>query len=61
MFNSGQIDEDALFYMRARGISKTEAMSLLMFAFCANVVSQIKIDSMRTYLEDVISQKLAKS
>jgi Fe-S cluster assembly protein SufD len=57
---TGQIDEDALFYMRARGISKTEAMTLLMFAFCADVVSQIKIESMRTYLEEVISQKLAK-
>ena len=36
-----------------------EAMSLLMFAFCADVVSQIKIDSVREYLENVITRKLA--
>jgi Fe-S cluster assembly protein SufD len=56
---TGQIDEEALFYMRSRGISRPEALSLLMFAFCADVVSQIKIDSVREYLENVIAQKLA--
>ncbi|SDE53750.1 Iron-regulated ABC transporter permease protein SufD [Dyadobacter soli] len=56
---TGQIDEEALFYMRSRGISQPEAMSLLMFAFCADVVSQIKIDSVREYLENVITKKLA--
>ncbi|MBO9616062.1 MAG: Fe-S cluster assembly protein SufD [Dyadobacter sp.] len=56
---TGQIDEEALFYMRSRGISQSEAMSLLMFAFCADVVQQIKIDSVREYLENVITQKLA--
>jgi Fe-S cluster assembly protein SufD len=55
---TGQIDEEALFYMRSRGISKPEAMSLLMYAFCADVVSQIKIDSIREYLENVIAEKL---
>ncbi len=56
---TGQIDEEALFYMQSRGISKPEAMSLLMYAFCADVVSQIKIDSVREYLEGVIADKLA--
>jgi Fe-S cluster assembly protein SufD len=56
---TGQIDEEALFYMRSRGISRPEAMALLMFAFCADVVSQIKIDSVREYLEQVIAKKLA--
>ena len=55
---TGQIDEEALFYMRSRGISKPEAMALLMYAFCADVVSQIKIDSIREYLEGVIAEKL---
>ena len=56
---TGQIDEEALFYMRSRGISKPEAMALLMYAFCADVVSQIKIDSIREYLEGVIAEKLS--
>ncbi|CAG4994777.1 FeS cluster assembly protein SufD [Dyadobacter sp. CECT 9275] len=57
---TGQIDEEALFYMRSRGISRPEAMSLLMYAFCADVVSQIKIDSIREYLEEVIAEKLSE-
>jgi Fe-S cluster assembly protein SufD len=57
---TGQIDEEALFYMRSRGISKNEAMSLLMYAFCADVISQIKIDSVREYLENVIAEKLSR-
>jgi len=57
---TGQIDEEALFYMRSRGISKPEAMALLMYAFCADVVSQIKIDSIREYLEGVIAEKLSE-
>ncbi|GGB88660.1 Fe-S cluster assembly protein SufD [Dyadobacter sediminis] len=56
---TGQIDEEALFYMRSRGISQSEAMALLMFAFCADVISQIRIDSIREYLEGVIAEKLA--
>jgi Fe-S cluster assembly protein SufD len=55
---TGQIDEEALFYMRSRGISRSEAMALLMFAFCADVISQIRIDSIREYLEGVIAEKL---
>lgn len=55
---TGQIDEEALFYMRSRGISRSEAMALLMFAFCADVISQIRIDSVREYLEGVIAEKL---
>ncbi|MFN4145419.1 MAG: Fe-S cluster assembly protein SufD [Runella sp.] len=56
---TGKIDETALFYMRSRGIPKAEAMSLLLYAFCEDVISQIKIDSIRTYLEGLIAEKLA--
>ncbi|TDB65199.1 Fe-S cluster assembly protein SufD [Arundinibacter roseus] len=56
---TGQLDEEALFYMRSRGISKPEALSLLMFAFCEDVISQIKIESIREYLEGIILKKLS--
>lgn len=58
---TGQLDEEALFYLRSRGISKDEAMSLLMFAFCEDVVSQIRIDAVREYLEGIITDKLAQA
>lgn len=55
---TGQLDDEALFYLRSRGISRQEAMSLLMFAFCEDVISQIKIEAIREYLEGIITTKL---
>lgn len=56
---TGQLDNEALFYLRSRGISKDEAMSLLMFAFCEDVITQIKIEPIQEYLKGIITQKLA--
>ncbi|MDR2824276.1 MAG: Fe-S cluster assembly protein SufD [Prevotellaceae bacterium] len=39
----GQLDENALFYMQQRGIPKTEARLLLMYAFAAEIVDKIRI------------------
>jgi Fe-S cluster assembly protein SufD len=58
---TGQLDDEALFYLRSRGISKPEAMSLLMFAFCEDVISQIKIEAIGDYLEGIITQKLTQA
>jgi Fe-S cluster assembly protein SufD len=57
---TGKFNDEALFYMRSRGIPKAEAMTLLMYAFCEDVISQIKIDSIRGYLEGLIAEKLAQ-
>ncbi len=56
---TGQLDEEALFYLRSRGISRAEALNLLMFAFCEDVITQIKIEPIQEYLEGIITQKLA--
>ena len=55
---TGQLDDEALFYLRSRGIPKAEAMSLLMFAFCEDVITQIKNEPIRAYLEEIIAEKL---
>jgi Fe-S cluster assembly protein SufD len=57
---TGKIDTEALFYMQSRGIPKTEAMNLLMYAFCEDVISQIKIGPIRDYLERLIAEKLSE-
>lgn len=46
----GQLDENALFYMRQRGISLKEARLLLMFAFVNEVVQHVRIDALRDRL-----------
>ena len=57
---TGKLNDEAIFYMRSRGIPLAEAQTLLMYAFCEDVISQIKIDPIRAYLEAMIAQKLAQ-
>ncbi|MFN3851278.1 MAG: Fe-S cluster assembly protein SufD [Spirosomataceae bacterium] len=55
---TGKLNDEAIFYMQSRGIPKKEAMRLQMLAFAEDVVSQIKIDAIREYLEELIREKL---
>jgi Fe-S cluster assembly protein SufD len=43
----GQLDEEALFYLRARGIGAEEARNLLVYAFASEIVERMKIDTVR--------------
>jgi Fe-S cluster assembly protein SufD len=52
---SGAIDEDALFYLRARGITKAEATNLLTLSFLAEAVEEIASEEMR----DEINSRVA--
>jgi Fe-S cluster assembly protein SufD len=55
---TGALDEEPMFYLRSRGIPETEARALLLFAFAEDVLEKIKVDSLRTYIESVISKRL---
>lgn len=54
----GQLDNEALFYMKQRGISDANARLLLMFAFTAEVTVKIGIESLRMSIEDMIKKRL---
>ncbi len=54
----GQLDEDALFYMRARGIGKKEARALLMYAFANTVLESVKIPQIKTRITKLIANKI---
>ena len=54
---TGQLDEEALFYMRSRGISKEDAELMLMQAFTADVLKLIHIDVLRERLEELVEQR----
>lgn len=43
----GQLDEEALFYLRARGIDAEAARSLLVYAFASEIVERIRIEPVR--------------
>ncbi len=55
---TGQLNDEAIFYMQSRGIPKKEAIRLQLLAFAQDVVTQIKIDSIREYIEELILEKL---
>lgn len=54
----GALDEEPLFYLRARGIPEASARSLLMYAFAGDVLERIKVESVRRYVDKIISSRL---
>lgn len=56
----GQLDADALFYLRTRGLGAAEARSLLSFAFAGDVVGRIKVDSLRRQLDDYLAAQFRR-
>jgi Fe-S cluster assembly protein SufD len=54
----GQLDEEALFYLQARGIDKTQAKGLLLYAFAGEVLEKIAEDSFRNYCDSLIQERL---
>jgi Fe-S cluster assembly protein SufD len=54
---TGKLDADSIFYLRARGLSTESAKRLLMHAFASEVVATIKIEALREYVEERISNK----
>lgn len=57
----GDIDEMALFYLRARGIGEAEARQMLIDAFLAEVVDCILPEAVRLGFADALTRHLAKS
>ena len=48
----GQLDPEAEFYLRSRGLSAAEARTLLTFAFANEVLSTLPEDDLRAWLQD---------
>ncbi len=57
----GQFNEDALFYIRTRGIAKKEAQALLMYAFANTVLESVKIPELKMRINKLIAKKIGVS
>ncbi|MFN6321040.1 MAG: Fe-S cluster assembly protein SufD [Bacteroidota bacterium] len=55
----GKLDEDALFYLRARGIAEKNAKALLLHAFASDILGQIENEAIRIHVEQLISERLS--
>lgn len=54
----GQINEEALFYLQSRGISRKEARLMLMFGFAHEVIQNISIEALRDRMDNLVMQRL---
>ncbi|MEO6329033.1 MAG: Fe-S cluster assembly protein SufD [Ginsengibacter sp.] len=54
----GQFNEDALFYLKARGIGDEKAKALLIHAFAYDVTEKIPIPAVQTYINHLIEEGL---
>ena len=56
----GQLDEDAIFYLRARGLTYFEARDMLIHAFAGEILDQVKVQPLKLALEAELYAQLAK-
>ncbi len=56
----GQLDDDAIFYLRARGLTYLEARDMLIHAFAGEILERVKIEPLRRALEDELYAQLAR-
>jgi len=58
---TGRLDPDMLFYMLSRGLDRTTAQSLLVYAFLADVLTGMSVASARAAIEDALIAQLPDS
>lgn len=56
----GQLDEEALFYLQARGLTRIEARDMLLHAFAGEVMQGLKIPALREQIETNFFTALAR-
>ncbi len=54
----GQLDYEALFYLKSRGIGHKEAMTLLMYGFAYEVISKIRIEPLTEKISNLVDKRL---
>tara|TARA_Y100001972_G_C7664511_1_gene335632 strand:+ start:2839 stop:4143 length:1305 start_codon:yes stop_codon:yes gene_type:complete len=55
---TGQLDEEAIFYLRSRGIAKQHAKALMLNAFASETVQEVQDEHIRAEVENLILNKL---
>lgn len=56
----GQLDSEAMFYLRSRGIGREEARNFLIHAFASEVLATVKVPALKEYVEATITEKLGQ-
>jgi Fe-S cluster assembly protein SufD len=54
----GQLDEDAMFYLRSRGLGVSDARAMLIRAFAGDILNRVKIPAVREHLDGLLTARL---
>ncbi len=54
---TGQLDEEALFYLRARGLTKADAINILVNAFTAETLEYVSNDALADYISNLVERR----
>jgi Fe-S cluster assembly protein SufD len=54
----GQLSEEQLFYLKARGVGEAHARAILIHAFASDIVERIQVEPLREYLEQILLERL---
>jgi Fe-S cluster assembly protein SufD len=58
---TGQLDPEALFYLRSRGLGEQAARSLLIYAFASDLVARVKVPAVKASLEAFLKDRLPQA
>ncbi len=53
----GQIDRDAMFYLKSRGIGEEKSKIILLHAFASDIVKSIKVKEVKDYMEEILENR----
>lgn len=54
----GQIDEEAMYYLRSRGIGEAEAKMMLMFGFAHDIIGRVKLEPLKEKIDELVDKRL---
>jgi len=58
---TGQLDEEAMFYLRTRGINKETARAMVLYAFAGEILDHVNHPELKVYLDQLVSDRLHKN
>jgi Fe-S cluster assembly protein SufD len=57
---TGQLDEEAIFYLQSRGVGRKSAINLMINAFAKDALEKISIKPLQTYIDTIIEERFTK-
>ena len=58
---TGQLDKDALFYLRSRGLPEKQAQSMLLLAFARDIIDNIRVEPLQQLLDEAVIERFNRT